>query len=154
MPITRWDPMSDLRALTRQMERTFFPFMGGPTRFLTEREPILAGMGLGEWPPVDIYEDQEELVFRVEAPGLQQKDVQVQVEDSTLSLRGERRLERSEKKENYQRIESAYGQFYRSFALPSTIDREKVRADMHNGVLEVHVPRREGAKAKTIPIGS
>ncbi len=150
--ITRWDPMSDLRALTRQMERAFWPFMGGPSRFLAEREPL--AMTMAEWPPVDVYEDQEELVFRVEAPGLQQKDIQVQIEDSTLSLRGEKQLSRAERKENYQRVESSYGAFYRAFSLPSTIDREKVKADMKNGVLEVHVPKREGAKAKTIPIGS
>ncbi len=153
MAITRWDPMSELRSFTRQMERSLWPLLSGPSRLLAEREPLTASF-VGEWPPVDIYEDQEELVFRVEAPGLQQKDVQLQIEDSTLTLRGERTLSRSEKKENYQRIESSYGSFYRSFALPSTIDREKIRAEMKNGVLEVHIPKREGAKAKMIPIGS
>ncbi|HUB07697.1 MAG TPA: Hsp20/alpha crystallin family protein [Myxococcales bacterium] len=152
MAITRWDPMSELRAFTRQMERSFGPLMGSPSRFFAEREPL--AYATGEWPTVDVYEDQEEVLFRVEAPGMSQKDIQVQVEDSTLALRGEKTLNRSEKKENYQRLESFSGTFYRAFSLPSTIDRDKVKAEMKNGVLEIHVPKREGAKAKMIPIGS
>lgn len=150
MPITRWDPFSDVRAMARQMERSLWPF-AGRVSYPAEREPLAA---MGDWPAVDVYEDQEEIVFRVEAPGMEQKDVRLQVEDSTLSLRGERKLSRAEKKENYQRIESCYGEFSRSFTLPSTIDRDKIRAEMKAGVLEVHVPKREGARAKTIPIGS
>ncbi|MGI5860593.1 MAG: Hsp20/alpha crystallin family protein [Myxococcales bacterium] len=143
MAITRWDPLSEMRALARRMERTFEPILEG-----TFEGPLLQA-----WPPVDVYEDKDEVVFRAELPGIERKNVEVVLEDSTLTLRGERRLEREEKRENYQRIESAYGHFSRSFSLPSTIDRDKVRADMKEGVLEVHVPKREGARGKTIPIG-
>lgn len=143
MAITRWDPLSEMRALARRMERTFEPMLEG-----TFEGPLLQ-----VWPPVDVYEDKDEVVFRAELPGIERKNVEVVLEDSTLTLRGERRLEREEKRENYQRIESAYGHFSRSFSLPSTIDRDKVRADMKEGILEVHVPKREGARGKTIPIG-
>ena len=143
MAITRWDPLTEMRTLARRMERTFEPLFEGALE------------GVGEvWPPVDVYEDKEEVVFRAELPGIERKNVEVVLEDSTLTLRGERRLEREEKRENYQRIESAYGHFTRTFSLPSTVDREKVRADMKEGILEVHVPKREGARGKTIPIGS
>lgn len=117
------------------------------------REPM-AAEEMGMWPTVDIYEDKEEIVCRAELPGMEQKDVDVRLEDSTLTLQGQRRLFKEEKKENYQRIESSYGQFSRSFALPSTIDRDRIRAEMKHGVLEVRIPKREGAKGKSIPIES
>ncbi len=150
MPIVRWDPMSEFRSMTRQMERAFSPFWGGTTRPLLETQPLTTS----DWPPVDVYEDKEEVVFRVEAPGMEQKDIEALVEDSTLTIKGERQLFREDKKENYQRMESCYGAFSRSFSLPATIDRDKVRAQMRNGVLEVHIPKREGARGKTIPIAT
>ncbi len=104
------------------------------------------------WPAVDVYEDRDEIMLRAELPGLEQKEVEVVIEDSTLTVRGERKLHREDKRENYQRVESSYGTFTRSFSMPSTIDRDKVRAEMHNGILEVHVPKREGARGKNIPI--
>ena len=150
MPIVRWDPMSELRSMSRQMEKTFAPLWGGTTRSLLEPSPLTTS----DWPPVDIYEDKEELIFRVEAPGMEQKNVEALIEDSTLTVRGARELYREDKKENYQRMESCYGSFSRSFSLPSTIDKDKIRAQMHNGVLEVHIPKREGAKGRAIPIAS
>lgn len=143
MSIMRWDPMRELRHMTRRMEQ------------LLESGPVVGNLqepGAIAWPNVDVYEDREEIVFRAEMPGLEQKNVEVLLEDSTLTLRGERRLEREDKRENYHRIESSYGAFARSFPLPSTIDREKIRAEMHNGILEVHVPKREGARGRNIPI--
>ena len=144
MAITRWDPLSEFRSLARRMERMTEPFAISPFELLREGQV---------WPPVDVYEDKEEIVLRAELPGMERKEVEVVLEDSTLSIRDERHLQREEKKENYQRIESAYGSFTRSFPLPSTVDRDKVRAEMKEGVLEVHVPKREGARGKTIPIG-
>ncbi|HEY0840770.1 MAG TPA: Hsp20/alpha crystallin family protein [Vulgatibacter sp.] len=148
MAITRWDPFNDLRALSRRFERAMEP-MYGNLPFMREAMP------LGEaamWPVVDVYEDKEEIVFRAELPGMEQKDVDVRIEDSTLTFQGNRRLFKEEKKENYQRVESSFGHFSRSFSLPSTIDRERIRAEMKGGVLEVHVPKREGARGKSIPI--
>ncbi|MBS2027651.1 MAG: Hsp20/alpha crystallin family protein [Deltaproteobacteria bacterium] len=146
MAITRWDPLSELRNLSHRMERAFAPFQS-----FGSFEPLRA-VEEESWPNVDVYEDKEEVVFRAELPGIEQKDVEVVLEDSTLTIRGERKLFNEEKRENYRRIETGYGAFSRSFALPSTIDRDKLRAEMKKGVLEVHVPKREGAKGKNIPI--
>jgi len=148
MNLTRWDPLRDMRALTRRMEQAFEPLTAG-----------WSGPALEPWsggavafPTTDVYEDREEITIRAEVPGMEQKDVEVLLEDSTLTLRGERKLHREDRKENYLRVESASGSFSRSFSLPSTIDRDKIRAEMKNGVLEVHIAKREGAKGKSIPI--
>lgn len=145
MSLVRWDPMSEFRAMARRMEHMFEP--GWAVRFAP---PYAAEEGT--WPPVDIYEDKEELVLRAEVPGMEQKDVEVRLEDSTLTLRGQRRLLHDDKKENYQRVECVHGDFCRTFSLPSTIDAQKVRASLNKGVLEIHLQKREGAKAKTVPI--
>ncbi len=150
MAITRWDPMNDLRSMTRRFERAMEPLGAG---YLFSRE-ALPMRDDGMWPAVDIYEDKEEIVCRAEVPGMELKDVDVRLEDSTLTLQGHRRLFKEEKKENYQRVESVSGHFTRSFALPGTIDRDRIRAEMKDGILEVHVPKREGAKGKSIPIQS
>lgn len=151
MAITRWDPFSDMRSLSRRLERMMEPITASVPTFW--REPLsMAEMGV--WPAVDIYEDKEEIICRAELPGMELKDVELRLEDSTLTLQGERKLHHADKKENYQRIESSYGSFTRSFALPSTIDKDRIRADFKNGVLEIHIPKREGAKGKTIPIHS
>ncbi|MHB8875825.1 MAG: Hsp20/alpha crystallin family protein [Myxococcaceae bacterium] len=105
-------------------------------------------------PAVDVYEDREEIVLRAEVPGMEQKDIEVLLEDSTLTLRGERKLVREDKKENYRRIETEVGVFARTFSMPSTIDPDKIRADLHNGVLEIHVAKKEGARAKSIPVNA
>lgn len=149
MAIVRWDPMSELRTLTRRMEQAL-ESLTAPLATI-EREPLFGGMFAG-WPPVDVYEDKEEIVLRAEVPGMDQKDLEVVIDDGTLTLRGQRRLYKEDKRENYQRIESSYGTFSRSFSIPTTIDRDKVRAELKQGVLEVHIPKREGAKGKTIPI--
>jgi HSP20 family protein len=146
MAITRWDPMQEFRHVARRMQRMFEPGFAGA---LLE-EPITAG--LGNWPAVDVYEDKEEIVFRAEVPGMEQKDVEVVLDDSTLTIRGQRRMQKEEKRENYLRIEMDYGTFSRSFSLPASIDRDRLRADLKNGVLEVHIPKREGSKGRTIPI--
>jgi HSP20 family protein len=125
------------------MERNFDTLPSGVTPSI---EPW--GGGLVAFPNVDVYEDREEIVFRAELPGMEQKDVELVIEDSTLTMRGERKLFNQEKRENF---ESSYGTFARSFGLPGTIDREKIRAEMKGG-LEVHIPKREGARGKSIPI--
>lgn len=144
MNIVRWDPMRELQKMSRRLEQAVEPFS------FTETEGL--GSRWQSWPSVDVYEDRDEIMLRAELPGMEQKEVEVVLEDSTLTLRGERHLHREDKRENYQRVESAYGNFSRSFALPSTVDRDKVRAEMRNGILEVHVPKREGARGKNIPI--
>ncbi|MGC4121729.1 MAG: Hsp20/alpha crystallin family protein [Myxococcales bacterium] len=146
MAITRFDPMHEMRSMARRMERAF--------------EPLMNTMDYATWPMeheeayprVDVYEDQNEIVIRADLPGLERKHVELIVDEGTLTMRGERHLEREDKRENYRRVECWYGNFARTFALPPTIDREKVRAEMREGVLYVHVPKREGAKPRTITI--
>lgn len=148
MAITRWDPMHEMREMTRRMERMFEPAHN------VAMEPF-AGLNVrGEyWPAVDVYEDKDEILLRAELPGLERKHVELLVENSTITIRGERKLEKEEKRENYHRIECTYGAFARSFVMPTNIDVEKIRAEMREGVLFVHVPKREGAKGRAITIG-
>lgn len=146
MAIIRRDPFQDLRSITRRMEQAMEPLISWMSPF--EREPLMAQT----FPSVDVYEDREELILRAEVPGMEQKEIEVLLEDGSLTLRGERHLYREDKKENYRRVESMTGSFSRSFTMPPGIDRDKVRADLKNGVLEIHVPKKEGAKAKTIPV--
>jgi len=108
---------------------------------------------LGSWAPaVDIFETDENLVVKAELPGVDPKDVEVRVEDSTLYLKGQRKFENEVKDENYHRIERSYGSFTRTFALPSSINADKVAAEYKDGMLTLTLPKREEAKPKTIKI--
>ena len=146
MALTRWNPLSEMATLSRTMEHMLDP--------LVERDELrpLNYLRAEVFPRVDIYEDKDEILFRAEMPGLERKDVEVVMDDNTLTIRGERKLEREDKHEYYHRIECAYGVFHRAFTLPTSIDHEKIRAEMRNGVLYVHVPKREGARGKPIAI--
>jgi HSP20 family protein len=103
-------------------------------------------------PAVDICENENNLVLKAELPGVDPKDVEVRVEDNTLYLKGERKFEKDTKEENYHRIERSYGSFARSFALPNSIDAEKVAAEYQDGLLTLTLPKREETKPKTIKI--
>jgi HSP20 family protein len=103
-------------------------------------------------PPVDIYEDAQRLVLRVEAAGIPQEDLQISLENQTLTVKGERKLVQEEKEENFHRIERRYGSFVRSFTLPATVDADSAQATYQNGVLAVTLQKREAAKAKQVKI--
>jgi HSP20 family protein len=108
---------------------------------------------LATWAPlVDIYETENELVVKADLPDLQDKDIDVRITNNTLTIRGERKFEKDVKEENYLRIERAYGSFMRSFSLPNTISSESIRADYRNGVLTLHMAKREESKPKQIKI--
>ena len=111
-------------------------------------------MTRGDWmPAVDIFQtDQHEVVLKAEVPGLKREDIDLRVENNTLTIKGERRQEKSVAKEHYHRVERCYGAFSRSFSLPSTIDSEKVRAEYRDGVLTVTLPLREEAKPRQIQV--
>jgi len=112
-----------------------------------------AGLAPAEWTPaVDILEGENEIVIKAELPGMNPKDIVVNVDNNVLTLKGERRFEKEDKKENYHRVERTYGTFSRSFALPEYIDPATVRADYKDGVLKIVFPKRETAKAKTIEV--
>ena len=109
-------------------------------------------MTSGTWaPPVDVAEDNNHILVKVEVPGMEEKDLRVNFEDGLLTVSGERQFERKDDR-NYHRIERAYGSFVRTFSLPRTVDANAIRADYKNGVLEIAIPKKDEAKPKQIQI--
>ena len=141
--LTRWDPFRELNVLQERMNRLFQDYAPRGEQELT------AGNFA---PPVDIYEDEQNVTLKVEVPGLDPKDVDVRVENNTLTIRGERKFEKDEKEENFHRVERHYGAFVRSFTLPNTVDTDNVKAEYDNGVLKIQLAKRAEAKPKQIKI--
>jgi HSP20 family protein len=104
-------------------------------------------------PAVDIYDDGEKVLVKLEIPGVKQEDVDIRIENQTLTVRGERKFEAEEKQENYQRVERRYGSFYRSFTLPTSVDTEKVQATYDAGVLKLELKKKASAQPRQIKIG-
>ena len=147
--LVRWQPMQELTSLQRQMNRLFDSFFGRTT------SPMPFEENLNDWefgPPVDIYEDDQRLTFKVEVPGIDEKDIKVEVENNMLTVNGERKLEKDIKEENFRRMERHYGAFSRSFTIPNTVDPEKIEANYSHGVLAIQMPKRAEAKAKQIKV--
>jgi HSP20 family protein len=103
-------------------------------------------------PPVDVYEDEHHITLKIEVPGIDEKDMDVSIENNTLTVRGKRSFEKEEKEENFQRVERMYGSFTRSFTLPNTIDPDQVSAIYDKGVLKVRLAKRAEAKPKQIKV--
>ena len=103
-------------------------------------------------PPVDVYEDEHNITLKIEVPGIEEKDINVSIENNTLTVRGERRFEKDEKEENYHRVERMYGTFTRSFMLPNTLDPEQVSAHYEKGVLKIRLAKKAEAKPKLIKV--
>jgi HSP20 family protein len=143
MTITRFDPFREFATLQDRMNRLF-----GDTSL---RDDVTAH---GSWvPPVDIYEnDSHDLVIKAELPEMTREDIDITVENSTLTLRGTKKMPSDVKEDQYRRIERSYGTFSRSFTLPNTVDASKVTAEYRNGVLTVKLPFREEAKPRSISI--
>ena len=141
--LARWTPLRDALHLQDEMNRLFG---GGIRGFSTEGEALANGWA----PPVDIYEDTEGVTLIAEVPGFAPGDIDLRIENNTLTLKGERKLEKE--KDNYRRVERFHGAFSRSFSLPPNVDSEKVHADSKNGVLTVFLPRREESKPKQIRV--
>jgi len=143
MSLTRLDPFRDLAMLQDRMNRLFGEGYGA------REEGVLSNWA----PAVDIFENEKkELVLKAELPDLSKEDVQVTIENNTLTIRGERKLDAEVKKEQYHRIERAFGSFSRSFSLPTTVDTGKIAAEFKNGVLTIRLPFREEAKPRAINI--
>ena len=145
MAITRWDPFRDVLALQNRMNSMFQDYTrgGGEGDVVTTASFV---------PPVDIYEDDQKIMLKLEVPGMKLEDFDVQIENNTLTIRGERKFEKEEKEENFHRIERRYGSFFRSFALPNTVDPSKVDANYDAGVLRISLKKREEAKPKQIKV--
>jgi HSP20 family protein len=103
-------------------------------------------------PPVDVYEDEHNITLKIEVPGIDEKDINVSIENNTLTVRGERRFEKDEKEENYHRVERMYGSFTRSFTLPNTLDPEQVSANYEKGVLKIRLAKKTEAKPRMIKV--
>ena len=144
--VTRWDPFRELNALQSRMNRLFEEQQYGRG----SQEELTTGAFV---PPVDIYEDEHGIQVKLEVPGIDEKDLNIKVENNILSVSGERKFENEQKEENFHRIERRYGSFARSFTLPNTVDTEKITAEYDNGVLNIHLAKREEAKPKQIKVG-
>jgi HSP20 family protein len=142
MPITRWDPYRDVIALQSRMNSLFRDLNG-------ENDPVAAASFV---PAVDIYEDAQRVVLKLEVPGIEEKDLDVRVENHTLTVKGERKFEAEEKEQNFHRIERRYGSFYRAFTLPSTVDTENIGASYNAGVLKLELQKKPEAQPKQIKI--
>jgi HSP20 family protein len=141
--ITRWDQSRGLTSLQDQVNRLF------EDNFTRDRS---GHADLAAWaPPVDIYETENELVLKVDLPDLQDKDIDVRVENNMLTIRGERKFD-DVNEENYLRVERAYGSFMLSFSLPNTVSSENIHAEYRNGVLTLHMAKLEESKPKQIKI--
>lgn len=144
-PATRWDPIRELEEMMRGMQRAFATL---PAR--TDES-----MTLSDWYPcVDIGENEKEFIVRAELPEVKKEDIKVNVEDGTLTISGERRVEKEENSMKYHRLERAYGRFARSFSLPDESDSEKITSEYKEGILTVHLPKNPSAKtaAHQIPV--
>jgi len=141
--ITRFEPFRDLFNWQGQVNRLFQDFNRGSDELLTTGALV---------PPVDIYEDEHSISLKLEAPGISEKELDIQLENNTLTIRGERKFEKEEKEENFHRIERRYGAFARSFTLPNTVDAENVDAQYENGVLKIKLAKRAEAKPKQIKV--
>jgi HSP20 family protein len=146
--LERWQPFQELSTLQRQMNRLFESFTGRTPMLPFEEE--ITGWEFG--PPVDIIEDDQKLQFKVEVPGIEEKDIKVEVENNVLTVCGERKIEKDVKEENFRRMERHYGAFTRSFTLPPSVDAEKIEANFSNGILAIQMPKRAEAKPKQIKV--
>jgi HSP20 family protein len=144
MTIVRWDAFRDMAAREEQMSRMLAGFYARPQEELTR----------GSWvPAVDIYSTGEhELVLKAELPEMKEQEIELTIEDDTLTLRGERKPDGEVAAEQFHRIERVYGPFARTFALPPTVDANKVRAEYKAGVLTIRLPLREEARPKQIKV--
>ena len=147
MTLVKWAPERDLTLLHDQIGKMFqdtlwrsFP-----------REDW--GLGIRPWTPaVDILEDQEHLVIKAELPEMDLKDIEIKVVERLLTIKGERKMEKEDKKENYHQMERSYGSFSRSFTLPETVEQENITASYERGVLKIVLPKKEETKPRKISI--
>jgi HSP20 family protein len=143
--IARWDPFREFSTLQDRMNRLFRESYGPEGRDESLTTSQFA-------PPVDVYEDEHNVVLKVEVPGIDEKDIDVRVENNVLTVHGERKVEKEEKEENFRRIERQYGSFTRTFTLPSTVDAERIQADYDKGILKIVLPKKAEAKPKQIKV--
>ena len=139
--VTTYDPFRNFRSLQGEINRLF------------DRDMEATNGQLTAWPMrVDIREDENQIVIKADVPGMEQKDISVNVDNGQLTISGERKFDDEENRKSYHRVERAYGKFSRSFSLPNTTDMGKISASYNNGVLEVTLPKLEEAKPRSIQV--
>ena len=145
MAIVRWDPLRDFAQLQDRINRAFSDAYGRSDEGL---------MTSGEWvPPVDIFQNGEhELVIKAELPDVLRENIELTVDNGTLTIKGEKKFSGEAREDQFHRIERRYGSFTRSFSLPPTVDQTKLTAEHRNGVLTVRLPLREEAKPRQIKV--
>ena len=146
--LTRWEPFREssiTQARLNRMNRLF-------REAYSPESPDEALTTTSFAPPVDTYEDEHNIVLKLEVPGIDEKDIHVHIDNNTLTVHGERNIEKEEKEENYRRIERQYGSFTRSFTLPSSVDQGQVSAHYDKGVLKISLAKKAEAKPKQIKV--
>ncbi len=148
MALIRWEPFGrqispweGFEALRRRMDRLFDDF--------TRRDEEAGSSWL---PSVDLSENSDSFLIKADVPGMDKKDIKITMQDNVLNISGEKKQEKEEKDRNYHLIERSYGQFSRSFTLPTKVDSDKIKAEFKNGVLEIVIPKAPEAKAREIEI--
>lgn len=150
--VTPWRPFMDLTRWERDMERMFDDFLGRRMRpWWPERWSLPAVLEISS-PTVDLYEDKDDIVVKAELPGMDKDNIEVNLTDHTLTIKGEKKKEGEVKEENYYKSERSYGSFVRTLELPKEVHADKVKASFKNGVLEVRLPKTEEAKTKEIKV--
>lgn len=145
MAIVKWEPLKDFVTFQDRMNHFLSDTLNN---YETEN-----GRLVQDWvPAVDIYEDAEAIQLKAELPGMEMKEIEVKIENNALEIRGEKKIEQTEKKENYHRIERVFGRFARSFRLPNTVAQDKIKAKYDRGVLTITLPKREETKPRSITV--
>ncbi len=146
MDLVRWNPWKEMVSLRDRMNRLFDDVFFRSDR---REDPWADGVWV---PAVDMFETDDKVVIKAELPGLEKKDISLDLQNGVLTLKGERKSENEVKEDNYYRREMSYGKFVRSFSLPVDVDAEKIKAEFKNGLLTVEVPKPEGHKPKQIKV--
>ncbi|HST78378.1 MAG TPA: Hsp20/alpha crystallin family protein [Verrucomicrobiae bacterium] len=150
--ITRWDPFNELTSLQDRFNQLLNQPFGLFRGFNPGNEQSLTAANF--MPAVNVFEDEHTIKIEAELPGIDEKDIDISLENNVLTISGERKLENEDKKENFHRIERSYGRFTRSFTLPPTVETENVNAEFNNGLLNITLKKKEEAKPKQIKIGA
>jgi HSP20 family protein len=148
MAINRWDPFRGVFVVRNQVNS----LLNNLNESNLNEGRDGAATAASFTPAVDVYEDSQKVVLKLEVPGIEEKDLDVRVENRTLTVRGERKFEKEEKEENFHRIERRYGSFYRAFTLPNTVDIENVGAKYNAGVLKLELKKKPEAQPKQIKV--
>jgi HSP20 family protein len=142
--LTRFEPFREFSTLQDRINRVF------RDSYRSQGDDSLTTSSFS--PAVDVYEDEHKVTLKIEVPGIEEKDIDIRLENNTLTVHGERTIDKEEKEENYRRVERQYGSFTRNFTLPTTVDSENVSATYDKGVLKIALPKKAEAKPKQIRV--